>query len=1760
MNGIENIQIQLTEFSDLITHCTADFIGREWLVKQVDALLDDPDCRFIVLTGGPGVGKTAFLAHLAATHPQWLRYFIRRDSKDLLRPGDANTFLLTIGRQLATLYPHLFRPENLEVVVRQRIGSVDAGGDAIAARIKELWASPFCQVVPHVDVEQEIGRVTGKATTLEIDRWVNEPRLFQMQDLQYLGLLDPARLLAQEQPDARIVVLVDALDELRYSTARKREEEADILRVLRELPEVPPNLRFVISSRPEAFLGRLLARSDARELRIDVAGTNNQADLRTYAEGVLAGDGLGPVLAGEGLSPEVFLEKLLDKAAGNFLYLKSVLDGIREASIDPAKQDRLYGLLRVEELPGSLTALYGYFLSSIVDWIRRHGFGDAAWMNYLSPLLGVLAVARQPLSEGQIVAFTGLRRVDVWELLRELRQFVEAVGGRPMTYRIYHTSLAEYLLDGEGNQDYWSDGQEVHGRIADRYLHAWGGLETVLVGPQEPGNLDLDGGYGLRHLAAHLEGAGRHEELRALVCKKWAKIKFERECSYAGFLSDLQLAWRVAEQQGSEGMGDQVRYAFVQSSVLSQPIIRTDLLLALLKRGVWTVKQGLNYASSIPDVRQRAEALACVAAGLGNLGPSEEADDTKERAWEVIDMLRAGTSGEDAAFALFALLPCLSGEYLSRALEVVRSFEKPWVRAELFIHLLSCLPEEQQDLLLQEVLEAVHQVNPVSEVMMASPVPAVAAWPLSTAEWIARLVIDLPRKGSSEFLSRILSESQQGESPESHIEALGERIPLLPRDQVPGLIERMLSMARESHKDCVIAQTAIKYALPWLTLEGRDAPGIARQCLQAIREIRNTRIRRPILLIGAIGINVVLPLSRALSSLARRLGGACYEIAIPSSVSMKGSGRLRRGVLCVRRRIALVAVDISWKLAMRFALAYRRVAIVKQANQVLLLLRLFDAVSASDSKLVVLKDLVTAVQEIEDPGTRAVILARLLPHLPLEMLDEIPSEVVEATTRVSDPYQRAQVIVEILPCISGVIHDGLLPPLSDPYIRAKVLAQLIPYCKDTERSAICERVLQAVGEIGVGEDYYRADVLIELARQLCPGTERQGVLSEALPIARRIMDADVRAELLGQAATVASAENQLGLYREAATAACAIQDTARRAEALWGLAYRFPESEQLPFLTAHWQTVQALSPRGMVRSGTIIGAEPLWISSMQEAFQVRVAVFSQLPSESLRQSATEPMGLGAEYWEIEPFVPGTCRIKTDVWCGLMAHLMTHIPAEDRGMVLSEMQELVGDMSLNVQVALAPLVPVDQQAVWLDGVEKAARRAWDPQARTDALRMLAHLPRGKQQNEVLSEALAAVEQIDEGLYRALTLRWLIPLLPSRLTERALRIAKDIDSAVDRTELLIEIAQRMPEQSRGPVLDEALKTAQAIADAPPFQASMLIQLIPMLGEAKQPEVIEQALNAIFAEPMNMNMSFEFSNIQAQGKALVQVYALFGLLEWQLESGTAFQTKSAALSCGNHTYHLTSPVLEFQTKSAALSCSGVSPHRAWCSPLGQFEVKLYTKSELLSTLAPLLPPESLTQAVDMAQSIRDTRERGDALMILSDHLPDDQAMNLINQLFPLADTIQDDASRALFLLDLALRTPLDGRSATLGEVCDIALSIKNPQVRVAVMTEVALNSPPDLQQKIWRQICSEDMLLKWAQSVDEDAAAGFAPLWARMPHPVGYQLWVPALRTLSRLLRPRFLSALDTLVPVLVALGGQESASAVADAILETLKAWP
>jgi hypothetical protein len=100
---------------------------------------NDPDCRFILLTGGPEAGKTAFLAHLAASQPQWLCYFIRSDSRNVPQPGDAKTLFLAIGAQFAPQHPEVFRQDSISITVRQRASRIRSQAEALGVRIDSLY-------------------------------------------------------------------------------------------------------------------------------------------------------------------------------------------------------------------------------------------------------------------------------------------------------------------------------------------------------------------------------------------------------------------------------------------------------------------------------------------------------------------------------------------------------------------------------------------------------------------------------------------------------------------------------------------------------------------------------------------------------------------------------------------------------------------------------------------------------------------------------------------------------------------------------------------------------------------------------------------------------------------------------------------------------------------------------------------------------------------------------------------------------------------------------------------------------------------------------------------------------------------------------------------------------------------------------------------------------------------------------------------------------------------------------------------------------------------------------------------------------------------------------------------------------------------------------------------------------------------------------------------------------------------------------------
>lgn len=630
------------------------FVERVWLADQIVGQLAEPDCRFLLLTGEPGSGKTAMMAWLASRHPDWLCYFIRRDSQTPLSGGDTRSFLFALGHQLAAQRPGLFQPQNLEVVLDQRIDRVEKGGYASGISIEDLRASPFLQTA--LKVTQNVGIVAGELQGLSVKRAVIEERFLELGNLQHLALLDPAQVLLRQNPHEQIVVLVDALDELRYQPGHD-----SILDWLTACPELPPNVRVIVSTRPELLLEAFRSSQHPwlREVVIEPESPQVASDLRRFMEGFVNEKSIQATLAQYGIEAAAFKEGAVVKADGNFQYVvaltRAIVQELAETDLvedDLAKSARaaLRRLLLLHDVPRGLSELYHFFLSRIRLSVAGQEITVAGvvasqdrqirlWEDVYQPILGLLSVAREPLSVGQLASYGGVEAEGRWlqSVLLRLRQFLDQHGN---SYRLYHSTMAEYITSKRTLASYpadYLDPAEWHGKIVRFYQGTY------------PSWADIDWGsvddYGMRHLAAHLHAVahledetGRQEraalyrtEFYGLICASFVRAKMAREGTYQAVTDAVLLSIDLAETAQPPNLLEEVRASWVYSTLRELAMSASPLVLGVLTQ-LGQERRALDLAALIMDANQRCEAYLLIGSAMLEHGHSSQAAKAFEEA------------------------------------------------------------------------------------------------------------------------------------------------------------------------------------------------------------------------------------------------------------------------------------------------------------------------------------------------------------------------------------------------------------------------------------------------------------------------------------------------------------------------------------------------------------------------------------------------------------------------------------------------------------------------------------------------------------------------------------------------------------------------------------------------------------------------------------------------------------------------------------------------------------------------------------------------------------------------------------------------------------------------------------------------------------------------------------------------------------------------------------------------------------------------
>jgi len=488
------------------------------------------------------------------------------------------------------------------------------------------------------------------------------------------------RAADQRRDGEKIVLVVDALDE---AGAPHGQNALALPKVL------PKGVYFIVSQRPTAV--PLQVDCPRQVFHLDANRPENLDDMTAYLTKAAVRLCLLGVLDLH-LSGQ-FAEALLRKSQGLWIYAHHVVKAIEDGDRSP---------LDLEALP---TGLWQYYARYWLTWQQRD---EDAWYGKYLPLLATLAAARDALSLKQLCSLAGVEESpDLSDLLQvKWALFVQTsdVEGS-CRYRPYHASLREFLSGQAVDSDALSQSERgfskgladavhrAHVRIVDRYLEAWGGIEAGLPKLTDPAIRDLDERYGVYHLTAHLETAGRVEDLHRLLKVEtgdhrntWYIVK-DAIGDIAGYMGDVERAWSLAEREydldkvepTGKNIGLQYRYALITASLSGlAETIPSSLLIALVKWGVWSPEQGLAYASRIPDSTSRVETLAALLACL----PESLQENAIDVAFAAVQEVQHeyGAYPDVVARSLADLAPFMSGPSRERVLRHFSAMvDTPWV-------------------------------------------------------------------------------------------------------------------------------------------------------------------------------------------------------------------------------------------------------------------------------------------------------------------------------------------------------------------------------------------------------------------------------------------------------------------------------------------------------------------------------------------------------------------------------------------------------------------------------------------------------------------------------------------------------------------------------------------------------------------------------------------------------------------------------------------------------------------------------------------------------------------------------------------------------------------------------------------------------------------------------------------------------------------------------------------------------------------------
>jgi WD40 repeat protein len=417
-----------SESVPLVSDRTHSFVGRRWLFEAIDKWAVGQKQNALLIVGEPGAGKSSAMARFvelvadssmsdffsSAAFPDLAYYHFCDSAKDSTL--SATRFTERFAMQLANRYPDFAQilrktaQPGSNISVNVHVGAASQGSQVVGLNIQNL----------------HVGRISPREA---YDQLVRKP-LEQLYGTAF---------------NRELLVLIDGLDEsLTFDAGHS------IAEMLTSIRDLPPQVRFLLTSRPDHRVLSLMASCE----KVYLTEANTFEDINSYCYERF--ESFGPTYRSQ------FALQVAAKAKGNFLYAYYVTEDLLKSQPlrSPQRIDSL------DNLPSEVTEIYAAFLGREIKKNKKE------WNKRFRPLLGSLAVARDyGLTKTELAGIHKCPRSIAADNLASCAQYLSGTWPEG-PFRIYHQSFRDYLL-ANWEADLYLD--ELHAKIGKFFVSEYAG-------------------------------------------------------------------------------------------------------------------------------------------------------------------------------------------------------------------------------------------------------------------------------------------------------------------------------------------------------------------------------------------------------------------------------------------------------------------------------------------------------------------------------------------------------------------------------------------------------------------------------------------------------------------------------------------------------------------------------------------------------------------------------------------------------------------------------------------------------------------------------------------------------------------------------------------------------------------------------------------------------------------------------------------------------------------------------------------------------------------------------------------------------------------------------------------------------------------------------------------------------------------------------------------------------------------------------------